>query len=75
MAPFAAELSAQHIYDDAGTYYLAVTVTADDGLSDTQTIPVSVEPTPSITGLPAGNVNQIGSQIASPPASMARTRR
>ena len=63
-AAFAAALSAQHIYDDAGTYYLAVTVTADDGLSDTQTIPVSVEPTPSITGLPAGNVNQIGSQIA-----------
>ena len=62
-APFAAALSAQHVYADAGTHYLAVTVTAEDGLSDTQTIPVSVEPTPSIAGLPVGNVNQLDSQI------------
>ena len=38
-------------------------MTAEDGLSDTQTIPVSVEPTPSIAGLPVGNVNQLDSQI------------
>ncbi len=44
-----------HVYASAGTYYLAVTVTADDsGLSDTQTIPINaVTLAPTITGLPS----------------------
>jgi len=54
-----------HAYSEAGTYYLAVTVTfAASGRSDTQTIPVNVVAlTPVISGLPENNTCNEGDAI------------
>ena len=54
-----------HVYGNTGTYYLAVTVTADGSqLSDTQTIPINVVAlTPTITGLPTDNTCDEGTTV------------
>ncbi len=54
-----------HVYSNTGTYYLAVTVTADvSELSDTQTIPINVVTlTPTITGLPTNDTCGEGTTV------------
>jgi PKD repeat protein len=54
-----------HAYSDPGTYNIAVTVTDSSGLSDTQTIPITVyQLAPTITGMPGGNTCNEGIQSA-----------
>ena len=50
-SPFMAAISADHIYSDSGSFFVAVTVTSSTGLSDTQSIPVDVLMAPAT---PAG---------------------
>ena len=41
--PLVGTIAGQHTYATAGNYYVAVTVTDPDGLSDTQTFEVTVD--------------------------------
>ena len=54
-----------HVFTDPGTYYVVVTVTDDtSGLSDTQTIPVTVQQlVASIGGLPTNNICDEGTPV------------